>query len=238
MRLGDVLSPSWSVPSAFNLHLSLPVIIITYILTSIVQVFFSDISTFAFVLFFATMLHSLLVNIVYKKEIAIYTEKIAGKPFALFVKNKFGSFIGFHLISNLNILISLLLVGLLFLLSTGPINWATYILLVITTMYLVDPLVAMLLQSDKSLSKSSANLAVTSCGYLSILLIGVGSIPAEMISVDWYPYVLSFGLVSARLAFLTNFAFDKREDLVVFGPSILALVVAVLPNLSVILSQF
>tara|TARA_B100000767_G_scaffold273277_1_gene302963 strand:+ start:225 stop:941 length:717 start_codon:yes stop_codon:yes gene_type:complete len=238
MRLGDILSPSWSIPSAFNLHLSIPVIILTYFFTSIVKLFFSEISTFAFVLFFATLLHSQLVNIVYKEEIASYTEKISGKPFALFIKNRVGTFTGYHIISNLNMLVSFLLIGLLFLLSTGPINWATYILLAVTIMYLVDPLVAMLLQSDKTLSKSSANLAVTSCGYLSILLIGVGSIPAEMISVNWYPYVLSFGLVSARLAFLTNFAFDKREDLVVFGPSILALVVAVLPNLKVILSQF
>ena len=111
------------------------------------------------------------------------------------------------------------------------INSATILCLVVMMGLLLDPILAFILRIDES---PNAEIMTALAGYLALLLISVGAIPLE----NKYDYaLLTFNILATRMAFITTFAFDKREGILVFAPSIIALFIAVYPNLGLLLPE-
>ena len=169
----------------------------------------------------------------FSDEIQIYSEELANKSIPLYLQSKVGSFL-----TVVGIVLSKYVIALLILLATVIfsdqlyiINGVTILCLVVIMGLLLDPILAFILRTDDS-SKVMTVLA----GYLALLLISVGAISISPGSC-YYSILLTFNILTTRMAFMTTFAFDKREDILVFAPSVLALCITVLPKLNLILRE-
>lgn len=168
----------------------------------------------------------------------MYTERVGRGVLALKLQSVFGNFVAFHLLVRMNVILALAIFLPLYAISTVDYSLLTLAGLFLILILMVDPIVAIVVQIEGDIAESMGAVLVSSLAYMAVILLAIGAIPAGKISEDLYPYVICFGLISARLAFLTNFAFKKKQDLVVFAPSILAIFAAVLPNLQLIVQQF
>ena len=98
----------------------------------------------------------------------------------------------------------------------------------ITLSLLFDPMTSVIIESDFS-------DAVAICfGYMSIILVGVGAIPSASEGII-FQFLLCIALLNVRSAFLLEFVFKQRTGLTAFAPSIVALFLTMIPNLTKIM---
>ena len=171
----------------------------------------------------------------FSNEIQIYSEELANNSIPLYLQSKVGSFL-----TVVCIVFSKYLIALFILLTIGifsdqiwNINIATILCLVVIMGLLLDPILAFILRIDDS---PKGEIMTVLAGYLALLLISVGAISISPESIC-YSIFLTFNILTTRMAFMTTFAFDEREDILVFAPSVLALCVTVLPKLNLILRE-
>jgi len=71
-------------------------------------------------------------------------------------------------------------------------------------------------------------------GYLSILLIAIGSV-SEKSGESIFLIFLLVALLNVRQTFTIQFNYNENTDITAFGPSMFALFIAMLPNLLVVM---
>lgn len=238
MRFQEIMVPFSSVPVVFNLYVSIPTMCATWLIVQMLDKLNSSVSIFTMVLCTSVIVHNLLLRQFQNSDFEKFSERVGRGWFAQKLQDRFGNFLTFHLIINMNTLLALSLISCVAWFVPDRFNTLTLFSLFLILKYMVDPILALFLQIKSNLLESLGTVLVSTIAYMAVILLAVGAIPASQISADLYPYVVCFGLISARLAFLTNFAFDKKQDLVVFAPSIMAILVAVLPNFTLILQEF
>ena len=197
-------------------------------------------SRLTLVLFLSLMFQTVLVRYIpalYQHEIYTYSEGLAEYEVVQILSGRFGPFLTGFLIYFSNYFIGFFLVCLAMFSGILKFDVATLVLLSLTLAFMLDPIIAFILRSHESISLIIYNTGPVLMGYIAVLLIGIGAIPVQVIESGYYPYLLSFCWMSARMAFITNFAFDRKQDILVFGPSIMALFAAVVPNLILVTNQ-
>ena len=173
----------------------------------------------------------------FSNEIQIYSEELANNRIPLYLQSKVGSFLTvfFIVFSKYIIALFILLIIGIFSDQIWNINIATILCLVILMGLLLDPILALILRiNDDSAILAEAITALA--GYFALLLISFGAIPLD--DEAWkYSILLTFSILTTRMAFMTTFAFDKRENIFVFAPCVFALCIAVWPNLRLVLQE-
>ena len=195
---------------------------------------------FTMVLFISLLFQTLLVRYIpflYKDDIYTYSESLAKYEVVEILDAKFGNFFTALLIYFANYFMGMTLIGISVFFGFLNFELPTLILLSLTLAFMLDPIIAFVLRSPKSISVIAIEIWPVLTGYIAVLLIGVGAIPVEVIEGGRYPYLIALCWMSARMAFIVNFAFDRKQDILVFGPSIFALFLAVGPNLILITNQ-
>jgi len=108
-------------------------------------------------------------------------------------------------------------------------GWA-WVVLSLTLGLLLDPLTAVVFETDFS-------QAATAClGYLSIILVAIGAIPVASDGLV-FQLLLCLALLNVRITFMLEFAYKQHQDMTSFAPAVIALFIAVLPNLAVIVER-
>jgi hypothetical protein len=176
-------------------------------------------------------------SIVYSKQIQSYSEGLANSEIVRSISTIFGGSLTSVFVCSSSYFIGFSIV--LFAVLTGVLvaENSTYVMLGLTISLMVDPLIAFMMNSNRAFYETVIEIGPVVIGYSAILLIGVGAIPVENIEAWPYPYLLGFCWASARMAFLVTYAFDRKQNILVFGPSLLALFWAVVPNLNKIIDQ-
>jgi hypothetical protein len=195
---------------------------------------------FTMVLFISLLFQTLLVRYIpflYKDDIYTYSESLAKYEVVEILDAKFGNFFTALFIYFANYFMGMTLIGISVFFGFLNFELPTLILLSLTLAFMLDPIIAFVLRSPKSISVIAIEIWPVLTGYIAVLLIGVGAIPVEVIEGGRYPYLIALCWMSARMAFIVNFAFDRKQDILVFGPSIFALFLAVGPNLILITNQ-
>jgi hypothetical protein len=195
---------------------------------------------FTMVLFISLLFQTLLVRYIpflYKDDIYTYSESLAKYEVVQILDAKFGNFFTALFIYFANYFMGMTLIGISVFFGFLNFELPTLILLSLTLAFMLDPIIAFVLRSPKSISVIAIEIWPVLTGYIAVLLIGVGAIPVEVIEGGRYPYLIALCWMSARMAFIVNFAFDRKQDILVFGPSIFALFLAVGPNLILITNQ-
>ena len=171
----------------------------------------------------------------FSNDIQIYSEELANNRIPLYLQSKVGSHLTvfFIVLSKYVIVLFILLAIGIFSDQIWNINIATILCLVVIMGLLLDPILAFILRIDDS---PKGEIMTVLAGYWALLLISVGAISISPESI-YYSILLTFNILTTRMAFMTTFAFDKREDILVFAPSVLALCVTVLPKLNLILRE-
>ena len=173
----------------------------------------------------------------FSNEIQIYSEELANNRIPLYLQSKVGSHLTvfFIVLSKYVIVLFILLAIGIFSDQIWNINIATILCLVILMGLLLDPILALILRiNDDSAILAEAITALA--GYFALLLISFGAIPLD--DEAWkYSILLTFSILTTRMAFMTTFAFDKRENIFVFAPCVIALFFAVWPNLWLVLQE-
>ena len=182
----------------------------------------------------------------FSNDIQIYSEELANNRIPLYLQSKVGSHLTvfFIVLSKYVIVLFILLAIGIFSDQIWNINIATILCLVILLGLLSDPIFALILKINDD-SKFFAEVITGLAGYFALLLISVGAISPDSvgaISLDghefWtYSIIITFNILTTRMAFMTTFAFDKRENIFVFAPCVIALFFAVWPNLWLVLQE-
>ena len=173
----------------------------------------------------------------FSNEIQIYSEELANNRIPLYLQSKVGSHLTvfFIVLSKYVIVLFILLAIGIFSDQIWNINIATILCLVILLGLLSDPIFALILKINDD-SKFFAEVITGLAGYFALLLISFGAIPLD--DEAWkYSILLTFSILTTRMAFMTTFAFDKRENIFVFAPCVFALCIAVWPNLRLVLQE-
>ena len=197
-------------------------------------------SRFTLILFISLMSQTMLVRYVpflFKDEIYTYSENLAKYQVVEILDGKFGNFFTAFLIYFANYFLGITIIGISVFFELLNFDILTLILLSLILAFMLDPIIAFILRSPKPISIIAMDIWPVLAGYIAVLLIGIGAIPVEVIEGGRYPYLLALCWMSARMAFIINFAFDRKQDILVFGPSIFALFLAVGPNLILITNQ-
>jgi hypothetical protein len=219
-----------------NLSIAIPSMFfgwsLTWVFTTVV---YEDIPIFTLFLMSSLIFQGLFARctFAFSDDIQIYSEELANNSIPLYLQSKVGSLLTVVCIvfSKYVIALFILLATLVFSDQLYNINSATILCLVVMMGLLLDPILAFILRIDES---PNAEIMTALAGYLALLLISVGAIPLE----DKCDYaLLTFNILATRMAFMTTFAFDKREGILVFAPSIVALFIAVYPNLGLLLPE-
>ena len=197
-------------------------------------------SRFTLVLFLSLMYQTILVRFIpqlYKEDIYFYSESLAKYHVVEVLCGRIGPKLTAVCIYFANYGVGITVVGgaMVF----GPLQYEilTFVLLSLSLAFMIDPVIAFILRSNKSMGNIALETGPVLMGYAAVLLIGIGAIPVEVIDGGIYPYLLALCWMSARMAFTINFAFNRKQDILVFGPSIIALFIAVGPNLILITNQ-
>jgi len=226
-----------------NLLTSFPSMIFGWALTCIIFFFgYDTVPRLTLFLMISLVLQDLFArcSFTFSNEIQIYSEELANKRIPLYLQSKIGSSLTVICIVLSKYIIALFIL----LLATGmfrsqmfTINSETILCLVIIMGLLLDPILALILRiNDDSPFMGEAITALA--GYLALLLIGVGAISSYDIGkYEMYSILLTFSILTTRMAFMSTFAFDKREGILVFAPCIFALCAVVLPNLHLLLRE-
>jgi hypothetical protein len=171
----------------------------------------------------------------FSNEIQIYSEELANNRIPLYLQSKVGSFLTvfFIVFSKYIIALFILLTIGIFSDQIWNINIATILCLVVIMGLLLDPILAFILRIDDS---PKGDIMTVLAGYWALILISVGAISISPESI-YYSIFLTFNILTTRMAFMATFAFDKREYILVFAPSVIALCITVLPKLNLILQE-
>ena len=171
----------------------------------------------------------------FSNDIQIYSEELANNRIPLYLQSKVGSHLTvfFIVLSKYVIVLFILLAIGIFSDQIWNINIATILCLVVIMGLLLDPILAFILRIDDS---PKGEIMTVLAGYWALLLISVGAISISPESI-YYSILLTFNILTTRMAFMTTFAFDKRENIFVFAPCVIALFFAVWPNLWLVLQE-
>jgi hypothetical protein len=95
---------------------------------------------------------------------------------------------------------------------------------------LLDPLTSAIIELDLSES------ATVCLGYLSIVLVGIGAIPLASDGII-FQFLLCLALLNVRAAFMLEFGYKHQTSLAAFAPSVVALFIAMIPNLTLLIDR-
>lgn len=197
-------------------------------------------SRFTLILFSTLFFQTILIRyapFLFKKDIYSYSESLAKYEIVELMVSKFGQLTTAVMIYLSNYLLGFGLLTFLILTGLVEFGFLSFTLLGLAFAFMLDPIIAFILKSHKTVSNIAADTVPVIMGYIAILLIGIGAIPVDSIASGRTAYILAFCWMSARMAFIINFAFDRKQDILVFAPSIGALFIAVAPNLVLITNQ-
>jgi len=229
---------SWLV----NLLTSLPALIIGWSLERVIfSAGYDTVPSLTLFLTISLIFQGLLARstFTFSNEIQIYSEELANKRIPLYLQSKIGSsltVICIILSKYIIALFILLLATSVFSNQISTINYETILCLMILMGLLLDPILALILRINDD-SAFFGEVITALAGYLALLLISVGAISLDNFESGRYSILLTFSILTTRMAFMSTFAFDKREDILVFAPCIGALCFAVYPNLVLLLRE-
>jgi len=226
---------TWGV----NLWISIPSLIFGWALTCVTFFFgYDTVPRLTLFLMISLIFQGLFARctFAFSDEIQIYSEELANNSIPLYLQSKVGSHLTVVWIVLSKYIIALFILLVTVMLSESNINGATILCLVILMGLLLDPILALILRINDD-SVFFAEVITALAGYFALLLISVGAISLENFETWEYSILLTFSILTTRMAFMTTFAFDKRENIFVFAPCVFALCIAVWPNLWLVLQE-